>query len=74
MNDTPTSSADSLSELNKLLVKVLRELAASGHQEEACRFAAQAWSLLRHDAPREAERHNGLLHYLTAPAKSGRQA
>jgi hypothetical protein len=62
---------ETLTNLNKLLVRALRELAAAGKRDEACTFAGEAWSLLRHDAPKEAERHNGLLHYLTAPHKQG---
>jgi hypothetical protein len=58
-----------LAGLNKVLAKALRELAGAGRAHEACALAAEAWSLLRHDAPKEAERLNGLLHYLTAPGK-----
>jgi hypothetical protein len=72
MNYINTQSDDPLKGLNKLLVRVLRDLATAGRNEEACRFAAEGWSLLRHDAPKEAERLNGLLHYLTAPGKRGR--
>lgn len=70
MSDEPRPEERTLLELNQLLLKVLRELAAAGKQDEACSYAGQAWSVLRHEFPREAERHNGLLHYLTAPHKT----
>lgn len=59
-----------MTELNKLFVKSLKALAVAGQEDEACTLAGQAWSVLRHDAPKEAERLNGLLHYLTAPKKT----
>lgn len=58
-----------LASLNRLLVKVLRMLAENDREHEACMFAAEGWSLLRHTTPREAQRLDGLLHYLTAPNK-----
>lgn len=61
---------DVLMELNRILIKALREMSAAGRLDEACSYSGQAWSVLRHQYPKEAERHNGLLHYLTAPHKS----
>jgi len=61
---------DVLAELNRILIKALRDLDAAGRQDEACRYSGQAWSILRHQFTKEAERHNGLLHYLTAPHKN----
>jgi len=65
----PEAGGAALKGLNKILVKALRQYGEAGHGDEACTLAAEAWSLLRHDAPQEAERMNGLLHYLTAPGK-----
>ncbi|MCC6238848.1 MAG: hypothetical protein IT448_00905 [Phycisphaerales bacterium] len=69
MTDTPATPTEPLKELNKLFIKALRELADAGRADEACTYAGQAWAVLRHVSPAEAERHNGLLHYLTAPGK-----
>jgi hypothetical protein len=70
MPDENKPTDERLTQLNKLLVKVLKDLACAGRRDAACTFAAEAWSLLRHETPKEAERMNGLLHYLTAPAKT----
>lgn len=51
--------------LDGLLRRALIALGQAGEQDHACRLAAEAWSLLRHDLPREAERYTGLLHRLT---------
>ena len=67
---TEPSTRQLLKELNKTFIKALRQLAQTGQGDQACQLAAQAWSILRHDQPEEAERLNGLLHYLTAPTKS----
>ena len=53
--------------LNRLFDRAVRLLGDSGRTDEACRLAAEAWSLLRHVAPGEAERLNGTLHWLTRP-------
>lgn len=74
-NGTP--NARLLKDLNKTFIKALRKLAETGQGDQACQLAAEAWSLLRHEQTEEAERLNGLLHYLTAPSKlhffSGKQ-
>lgn len=57
--DEPVVSA-----LNRLLARALRGLAEAGEGDAACRLAGEAWSLLRHRYPREAQRMNGLLHAL----------
>lgn len=62
-----TPPDEAIVSLNRLLIKVLRELADSGREHEACMFAAEGLSLLRRVVPREAQRLDGLLHYLTAP-------
>lgn len=51
--------------LGRVLARALRELGESGRTEKACDLAAEAWSLLRESEPKEAERMNGVLHYLT---------
>lgn len=61
----PSREAPVVPPLVRLFVQALRELDAAGEPERACMMAAQAWSLLRHDFPREAQRLNGLLHALT---------
>ncbi|QIA27399.1 hypothetical protein DYI95_007500 [Thermaerobacter sp. PB12/4term] len=61
----PSREVPAVPSLVRLFVQALRELAAAGEPERACMMAAQAWSLLRHDFPREAQRLNGLLHALT---------
>ena len=47
-----------------LLVRGLRGLGGAGQIDLAGRLAGRAWSVLRIDHPRAAERINGLLHYL----------
>lgn len=59
-----------LDDVTKNLINVLRKslrlLGENGPNDEACLLAAEAWSVLRHQHPKEAERFNGLLHYLTS--------
>lgn len=62
-NDNPIQ--DDLAELNRIFVRTLRMLGDAGERDPACRLAAEGWSRLRHHHPREAERLNGVLHYLT---------
>lgn len=74
-NDQPLSAGnhegddnpiqDDLAELNRIFVRTLRMLGDAGERDPACRLAAEGWSRLRHHHPREAERLNGVLHYLT---------
>lgn len=56
--------AEQLVSLNKILARTLRALGDAGQSERASELAAEAWSLLRTDHPKEAERMNGILHYL----------
>lgn len=65
--------------LNRLFVQALLQIGKRGNAADldaACRLAAQGWSLLRHDRPRDAERLNGVMHSLTGPrhATQPRQA
>lgn len=63
--DTP----DPLSSLNRVFAQALLRLGDAGEIDSACRLAAQAWSLLRHDHPKEAKRLNDVLHNLTNPRR-----
>ena len=65
MPGPPSTEGEALTELNRLFVKSLRGLADAGQAEEACRIGAEGWSRIRHVAPREAERLNGVMHYMT---------
>ncbi len=79
MSDTtPTAAPDSTAQgadaaiatLNRLFVQALVRIGKCGDANDidaACRLAAQGWSALRHDWPREAERLNGVMHSLTGP-------
>lgn len=60
----PTPS-EAVAELNRLFDKALRALGDAGRQDDACELAAKGWTLLRHEWPKEGERLNGTLHYLT---------
>ena len=62
---------DPLVALNRLFVQALLRLRDADNVDAACRLAAQGWSLLRHDHPREAERLNGAMHNLTHPRRRG---
>lgn len=56
---------DTVSALAKLFDQSVRALGDAGETDLACRLAAAGWAVLRHDWPRDAERLNGALHYLT---------
>ena len=64
---------DALAALNRLFVQALRGMGDAGEIDAACRLAAQGWSLLRHDQPKEAERLNGVMHNLTNPRRNSRK-
>ncbi|MBX5476423.1 MAG: hypothetical protein IRZ18_04780 [Clostridia bacterium] len=63
--DRPANGDEAVAALNKLLAEALRALGDAGETDRACRLAASGWALLRETWPREAERLNGVLHYLT---------
>lgn len=67
--DTP----EPLSSLNRLFIQALLRMGDAGEIDSACRLAAQAWSLLRHDQPKEAKRLNDVLHNLTNPRRRSRE-
>lgn len=50
--------------LTGILVRALRSIGELGEPEAANRLAAEAYAELRHGAPREAERINGVMHHL----------
>lgn len=61
-----------LARLSRLFDRTLRALGDAGQTYAACELAAEGWKLLRHGWPREGERLNGTLHYLTrAPKRPG---
>ena len=55
---------DPVAALCDVLCRALTRLADAGEADAACRLGAEAWSRLRSDRPREAQRLNGLLHAL----------
>lgn len=59
------AEADELRLLNRLLIRAVKALGDEGQTDLACRIAAEAWRVLRHERPAEAEKLNGALHYLT---------
>lgn len=59
-----------LAEVSKLLDRALRALGDAGEKEPASEFAARAWTLLRHSWPREGQRFDGTLHYLSRTIKA----
>lgn len=74
VNDPVDGVDDALDETTDVLVKTLRALGQAGHPDAASRLAAKAWWALRPSRPREAERINGVLHYLARlPAEPGAQ-
>lgn len=60
-----TDPGEALKKVSRMLDRALKLLGDAGRKDEACEFAAEAWTLLRHEWPREGERFNGTLHYLT---------
>jgi hypothetical protein len=63
-------SDEALAALNRLFMQALLRMGDAGEIDAACRLAAQGWSLLRHDQPKEAERLNGVMHSLTSPRRN----
>ena len=58
-----------LLQLTRHFDDALRALGDAGQQERACELAAAGWKLLRNGWPKEGERLNGTLHYLTRAPK-----
>ncbi len=57
-------NAAAIDVLTTALVAALRQLGGAGRPRAANRIAATAWSGVRHDQPRAAERLNGVMHHL----------
>ena len=73
LRPTTVDSSAVVTELNRLFAKALLLVGKHGDADDldtACRLAAQAWSLLRHDWQRDAELLNGVMHSLTGPRHS----
>ncbi|MFZ3034211.1 MAG: DUF2249 domain-containing protein [Parvibaculum sp.] len=64
---------DIIRELNSLFIRALKCLGEAGESDAACRLAAMGWSLLSPSQAAEAQRLNGVLHYLTHPVVSERR-
>ncbi len=64
---TPTDNGTQQSRpgLDEILLASLKELAAAGRVETACRLAGQACAALRHHDPVAWRGFNALLHRLT---------
>ncbi len=63
---------DPLASLNRLFIEALLHIGDAGDVDGACRLAARAWSLLRHDQPDEAQRLNAVMHKLTLAKRRGK--
>jgi uncharacterized protein (DUF2249 family) len=55
---------DPVPALTRLLVRALRGLGEAGSPVRASQLAAAGWTVLRHEHRSDAERLNGVLHYL----------
>ncbi|SRX93819.1 hypothetical protein [Acidothermus cellulolyticus 11B] [Mycobacterium shimoidei] len=55
---------DATKELTRVLSRALRALGEAGQPAHASSLAAAAWAVLRRERPADAERLNGILHYL----------
>jgi uncharacterized protein (DUF2249 family) len=62
----PAESAvhESIDGLTRVLARACRQLAHAGQPEEAGRLAADAWTLLRHTHPVQAQRLDGTMHHV----------
>lgn len=67
MSDARQIEIDDVRLMNGLLIRAVRALGDEGQTELACRIAAAAWAALHDVRPKEAEKLNGTLHYLTRP-------
>jgi uncharacterized protein (DUF2249 family) len=50
--------------LTRVIVRACRKLAEAGRPREAGRLAADAWSLLRREHPRQAQHLDGAMHHI----------
>jgi uncharacterized protein (DUF2249 family) len=62
----PTESAgrDAIDGLTRVLARACHQLAHAGEPERAGRLAADAWALIRHTHPVEAQRLDGTMHHV----------
>jgi len=58
------AGGEQLSAVVSTLIKTLRALGQAGEPDRALELAATAWSHLRREDPRQAERINGCMHFL----------
>src|SRR5699024_464964 len=58
------TGGEQLSAVVSTLIKALRALGQAGQPDRALELAATAWSQLRREDPRQAERINGCMHFL----------
>ena len=58
------TGGEQLSAVVSTLIKALRALGRAGQPDRALELAATAWSQLRREDPRQAERINGCMHFL----------
>jgi uncharacterized protein (DUF2249 family) len=65
MLEARQAETDGVQLMNRLLIQAVRALANEGQTDLACRIAAAAWAALHDVRPKEAEKLNGVLHYLT---------
>lgn len=63
--DVEPSSAEATDALVAILSDALRELAATGHSNQANRLAGRAYAALRQSQPSRAQRINVLMHRLS---------
>lgn len=73
MSDPGREQISHLRTLNRLLIRAVKALGDAGEPDLACRIAAEAWATLRKESLDEAERLNGVLHYLTRPNSTPRK-
>ncbi len=62
----PDQAGDALTRVTSVLDRTLRVLGDRLDYDLAARFAAEAWWALESESPKEAERINRTMHYLTA--------
>jgi len=63
-DDARVAGTAAQGEVVSVLLEALRALGQAGHPVQASRYAARAWSVLRHESPEAAARINTLMHYL----------
>ena len=59
-----SADRDPVDAVTRVLVRACRSLAESGLPREAGRLAADAWVVLRHDHPRQAQHLDGVMHHI----------